>query len=529
VEIRKLSGALGLRTKIALVALVLLVIPWVGYSYVNAMERLLRQNQEQQLSATARAVATALQDRPQLMGLRAAAPAGGKPPAAGILSEQMQILLAGLARAGLRIWVIDSKLSLIGTAGDLGAPPPAGDDAVTFGPVERAVRAALRPVFERFLERPVTPAEEFIPNDVVFGGREVERALDGATTLRRRPAPSGGVILSVAHPVWVGDTVVGAVVVEENTDAIVSMRNRAFEQLVAVTLISFAAAALVLLLFASRLSWRLRRLRNEAENAIDSQGRVRNLAAGEHARDEIGDLSRSFSTVLERLAQYNAYLENMAGRLAHELRTPIAVVRSSLDNIRLQQSAGETGVYVTRAEEGVKRLETILTRMAEATRLEQVVRSGERERFEVQAVLAGCVEGYAAAYPGRRFKLAMTGEPVSLRGAPDLFAQMLDKLAANAADFSAGETPVEISLQRTSMEVVLRFSNTGPPLPAEMKNRLFESMVSVRKDRPAGDPHLGLGLYIVRLIAEFHGGRASASNRADRNGVVVELRFPATA
>jgi two-component system, OmpR family, sensor histidine kinase ChvG len=307
------------------------------------------------------------------------------------------------------------------------------------------------------------------------------------------------------------------------------MRNRAFEQLVAVTLIAFAAAALVLLLFASRLSWRLRRLRNEAENAIDSQGRVRNLASGEHARDEIGDLSRSFSTVLERLAQYNAYLENMAGRLAHELRTPIAVVRSSLDNIRLQQSPGESDVYVTRAEEGVRRLETVLTRMAEATRLEQVVRSGERERFEVQTVLAGCVEGYAAAYPGRRFKLAMTEERVSLRGAPDLFAQMLDKLAANAADFSTGEAPVEISLQRTSTEVVLRFSNTGPSLPAEMKNRLFESMVSVRKDRPAGDPHLGLGLYIVRLIAEFHGGHASASNRADRNGVVVELRFPTAA
>jgi hypothetical protein len=181
VETRKLNGrgllALGLRAKLVLVALVLLVIPWVGYSYVNAMERLLRQNQEQQLSATARAVATALQDRPQLMGLRAAAPGGGRPPTAGILSEQVQILLAGLARAGLRIWVIDSKLSLIGAAGDLGAPPPRADETVTFGPIEKAVRAALRPVFERVLETPVRPAEEFIPNDVVFGGREGEGAL----------------------------------------------------------------------------------------------------------------------------------------------------------------------------------------------------------------------------------------------------------------------------------------------------------------------------------------------------------------
>jgi dedicated sortase system histidine kinase len=531
VEGRKLSRsarpALGLRAKIALVALVLLVIPWVGYSYVKAMEALLRENQEQQLAATARAVATTLQDRPQLIGTRAAAPVEGRSPAASTVSEQVRILLAGLARAGLRIWVVDSKLNLIATAGDLGAPPPATAETVTFGPVEKLVRAALRPLFERVLERPVRPSEEFIPNDVVFGGRELERALDGASTSRRRPAPGGnGVILSVAHPVWVGDTVVGAVVVEENTDAIVSLRNRAFEQLIAVTLIAFGAAAVVLLLFASRLSWRLRRLRDEAENAIDSQGRVRALVAGEHARDEIGDLSRSFSTVLERLAQYNAYLEKLAGRLTHELRTPIAVVRSSLDNIRLQRPAPETDVYLARSEEGLKRLETILTRMAEATRLEQIVRSGERERFDAKGVLAGCVEGYAAAYPARRFKLMMTEEPVPLMGAPDLFAQMLDKLAANAADFSSGDDSIQISLALASHEVVLRFVNTGAPLPAEMRARLFESMVSVRKERATEEPHLGLGLYMVRLIAEFHRGRAEASNRPDGNGVVFELRFP---
>ncbi|MGH8621652.1 MAG: ATP-binding protein [Burkholderiales bacterium] len=533
-EGRKLTGialpALGLRAKIALVALVLLVIPWVGYSYLKAMEVLLRENQEQQLGATARAVATTLQDRPQLMGLRAAAPGEGSTPAASAISEQVRLLLGGLARAGLRIWVIDSKLNLVATSGDLGAPPSTAGETVTFGPVEKLVRMALRPLFERVLETPVSPAEEFIPNDIVFGGPELERALDGAQASRRRSAPSGGgVILSVAHPIWAGETVVGAVVVEENTDAIVSLRNRAFEQLVAVTLIAFGAAALVLLLFASRLSWRLRRLRDEAENAIDSQGRVRALVAGEHARDEIGDLSRSFSTVLERLAQYNAYLEKLAGRLTHELRTPIAVVRSSLDNIKLQHPSPETGIYLARSEEGLKRLEIILTRMAEATRLEQIVRSGEREQFEAKSVLAGCVEGYTAAYPTRRFKLMMTDEPVPLLGAPDLFAQMLDKLAANAADFSTGDEPIQISLALASNEAVLRFVNTGMPLPAEMQGRLFESMVSVRKERATEEPHLGLGLYIVRLIAEFHRGRATASNRPHGNGVVFELRFPVAA
>jgi two-component system sensor histidine kinase ChvG len=187
-------------------------------------------------------------------------------------------------------------------------------------------------------------------------------------------------------------------------------------------------------------------------------------------------------------------------------------------------------VYVERAYAGLSRLETILTRMSEATRLEQLVRQGshenERERFDACAVIAGCVGGYAAVYSARRFELSNAAEPVFLNGTPDLFAQMLDKLAANAADFSTGSEPLRVSFERSGEEAVLTISNSGPLLPAEMHGRLFESMVSMRTATVAGEPHLGLGLYIVRLIAEFHGGRVSASNRPDGSGVVLELRFP---
>jgi signal transduction histidine kinase len=103
---------------------------------------------------------------------------------------------------------------------------------------------------------------------------------------------------------------------------------------------------------------------------------------------------------------------------------------------------------------------------------------------------------------------------------------MLDKLAANAIDFATGDDAVEIELGTSGDTALLRFSNTGPLLPAEMKERLFESMVSVRAGRATQEPHLGLGLYIVRQIAQFHGGDATASNRADGSGVVFELRFP---
>ena len=73
----------------------------------------------------------------------------------------------------------------------------------------------------------------------------------------------------------------------------------------------------------------------------------------------------------------------------------------------------------------------------------------------------------------------------------------------------------------------LRFGNNGPLLPEATAGRLFDSMISVRKEASGNNPHLGLGLYIVRLIAEFHGGNASARNREDRSGVVIEIRLPA--
>jgi two-component system, OmpR family, sensor histidine kinase ChvG len=565
----RLTRLFGLHGQVALVAMVLLVIPWVGYTHVRGMEKLLRQNQEQQVIAAARGIATALQDRPRLLELHGpsrkitevkpaiqappvtAAPSpplaegevlkpeaemeAPKPlpapaPVTTSASEEVRIILAGLARAGLRIWVVDTQLRLVATAGNLDHKQKYTSDTASFGPLEKLVTIALEPLFRRMFPPPAMPNEEFIPNDVVFGGKELERALDGTPGLRRRAGTQGRTaILSAAHPIWVGDKVVGAAVVEENTDAIVSLGNRAFQQLAAVTLIAFGAVALVLLLFASRLSWRLRRLRDEAENAIDSKGRIRGLVTAEHANDEIGDLSRAFTSMLDKLAQYNAHLEKLAQRLSHELRTPIAVVRSSLDNVRLQTMPADAGVYLDRAEGGLHRLETILTRMAEANRLEQAVRNEERAPFDARAVLAGCVSGYASAYPNCTFELSMTGEPVVLTGAPDLFAQMLDKLAANAADFATPGTPIAINLQRIGDEILLQFSNSGPPLPPEIADRLFDSMISARKVASGDNPHLGLGLYIVRLIAEFHGGRASARNWGDGGGVVIQIQFAAPA
>ena len=283
--------------------------------------------------------------------------------------------------------------------------------------------------------------------------------------------------------------------------------------------------SLALTAYATLLSARIRRLRDDAERAIDADGRVRAPLASSRAGDEIGDLARRFASVLARLAGYARYQEKMASRLSHELRTPIAVVRSSLDNLKATSLPDAARVYMERAHEGLARLTQILTRMTEAARLEESLSDVLRERFDLTAVVRGCVEGYRLAYPDAR--LAFGAEPASIAidGSPDLIAQMLDKLVANAVEFAQGGA-IDVSLRGHDTAVELAVTNEGPPLPEGMEGRLFESMVSVRAGGDAAEPHLGLGLYIVRVIAQFHRGHVRAANRPDRRGVAVIVTLP---
>jgi two-component system sensor histidine kinase ChvG len=362
---------------------------------------------------------------------------------------------------------------------------------------------------------------------VLASGSDVAAALQGTPATRARRTHDGrAVVLSAAHPIWNGDQVAGAVVTEETTNSVMSVRSAALERLLLLTLAAFGGAAVLLMAFATRLSIRIRGLRDEAESAIDARGRITRLTAGSDAADEIGDLSRSFTAVLERLAEHHAYLESMAGRLSHELRTPIAVVRSSLENLKISRENAD--LYIDRAEQGLARLGRILERMTEASRLEQSLRSVERGRYDLAAVVRGCVEGYRVAYPQAAFALELPAGRVEVEGAPDLAAQLLDKLVENAVDFSRG-APVRVALEENAGAATLAVSNQGPLLPDKMRTRLFESMISLRDAPASTTPHLGLGLYVARLIAEFHGGTIAAANLPSGDGVVVGVRLPLAA
>ena len=246
------------------------------------------------------------------------------------------------------------------------------------------------------------------------------------------------------------------------------------------------------------------------------------------ANDEIGDLSRSFSTAVNRLSQYNHYLENMSSRLSHELRTPIAIVRTSLENLSLQALPENSSAYIDRAQSGINRLNNILTNMSEATRLEQMLNQTDKVSFNVFDVLNGCIQGYQQIYPTFDIEYVASDKQVILEGSPEHIAQLLDKVVTNAVEFSQ-DSKLFVTAELKNKEITIHISNNGILLPETMEQRLFDSMVSMRNTPQTKEdktPHLGLGLYIARLISEFHQGKIVASNHHNPQGVTVSITLP---
>lgn len=434
------------------------------------------------------------------------------PALTGIASE--------LSQPGLRLIVTDAAGWRIATAGDVStaAAPPA-----------TVVSTWLRLAYNAFVESG-TEARLAEPDP---GGREQRSYIAAALNGRIEPAwfrspATGRAVVAVAAPVTANGVIVGAVVVQRGTEAILSLTNETLARLMNVTLIAMLAVAAALLGYATLLSRRIRRLSVAAEKALESDD-LHTALPSALAGDEIGDLSRSFSYVLGQLGDYNEYLRTLASKLSHELRTPLAIVTSSLENLEHEKLDEAALGYTARARDGAERLRKILSAMGEASRVEEIMKNAEPETFDLRRVVSATVDAYRDAWPDRKFSFAAVNDNFSVMGSPELVIQLLDKLVDNAVSFSSAgdEIGIALSVDRESRAVPhcrLDVTNPGPPLPERMRGQLFDSMVSVRPGKD--NKHLGLGLYVARLIADGHGGRIEADNI--ESGVRFSVFLPCT-
>jgi len=437
---------------------------------------------------------------------------GQSPAPAVVASKGLNTAVDSLAQSGMRILITDASGWRIAIGGELSAA------TISESPEDGWSN--------RIYDMLVEGGEASASAEPDPSGREqqlyVSAALAGGEKASWfRGEDSGRAIVAVAAPVMNGNEVLGALVVQMGTDAILSSTNEGLARLINLTLIATLLVAGTLIGYASWLSRRIRHLSVAAENALLNET-LHTALPSALAVDEIGDLSRRFSHVLQQLGDNNAYLRSLASKLSHELRTPLAIVTSSLENLEHETQSDASAGYTARAREGADRLRRILSAMSEASRVEELMEHAEPEAFDLRVVLESTVKAYRDVYKKRSFELDCALYEASMTGSPELLIQMLDKLVDNAVDFSATDDCIQLGLEEQERRLLLSVTNPGPPLPSNMRTQLFDSMVSVRGGE--NTRHLGLGLYIAKLIAEGHGGSISADNVA--GGVCFSVQLP---
>ncbi|MBD3649390.1 MAG: hypothetical protein HUJ31_18500, partial [Pseudomonadales bacterium] len=356
----------------------------------------------------------------------------------------------------------------------------------------------------------------------------IKESLAGKPSYQRRYDEDEGEVIIAAHPIIAQNEIIGTVVLKQNTNRILQLRRDALERIINFSVLSLFIFVGLILAFSVRLARRIRKLGAEATNAIDIYGRLQTnqLKSETRSGDEIGDLARSISGMLARLHQHNQFLENMPRTLRHEINNPLNTLSTSLQNLESEDSDAARRKYLESARRGVSRIGLIVQNLADAASLEEALESEEFEVVDVQKLVQSYLANCRTMHPNRNFEYRGTHQEVLARASDYRIEQMLDKLIDNAVDFSSRDSTITVGLTTDADSLSLFVTNQGPTIPTDMFENIFDSMVSIRANNPDNRLHFGMGLYVVRVIAEHHGGSVTATNLLNGTGVTIRVSLP---
>ena len=231
-------------------------------------------------------------------------------------TPEVRNIVQGLGYSGAKILVLDSLQRVRAEVGATRQPVEEDDTTIQAGTVTRQLTRAgdfVRRVLLGTVDDRRAPQGEGTAPQESPADRAIRISLQGDPIALRNRVSGNEEIILAAHPIVSADQVIGTVIVEQNIDDILRFQRTALEQVLLLSLLSLFAIFLALIIFAGRLAWRIRNLCRDASAAIDQRGRLRRggLLNEVNAGDEIGDLARSVSNMLEKLKQHNGFLENM--------------------------------------------------------------------------------------------------------------------------------------------------------------------------------------------------------------------------
>ncbi|MGH1482831.1 MAG: sensor histidine kinase [Geminicoccales bacterium] len=216
------------------------------------------------------------------------------------------------------------------------------------------------------------------------------------------------------------------------------------------------------------------------------------------------------------------WFRGLAAFLRHEVRQPVALISSSLSVMQMKPNDTDAALHIANAETGVRHVWNLIDRATRATDAETFVRQSRSEVMDLSALTADTVEGFRQTYSGVSFRHDLENA-LTIHADPALVREAIANLLSNAASFADDSSTISIGLRQSGESAVLSVSNQGPLVDGDPEI-LFGPFRSTRFDE--GQEHQGLGLYLVRLVAEHCGGIAKLANLPDGTGVEASINLP---
>ena len=374
------------------------------------------------------------------------------------------------------------------------------------------------------------PLDDFIEpaNDRVQAWPEALQAkASRETTTTVRNAPDLTPVFSAAAPA--GNGVVLLTTNDRDFTRIVRSQRRSL--FVAMTL-AILLSVLLSLFLARTIVRPLRRIALAAHRVRLGRAREVKVPRLPSRTDEIGFLARSVSDMSQSLRHRMDNIEHFAADVTHELKNPLASLRSAVDGLERVEDPGLRGKLLAVARHDVLRLDRLIGDISEAARTDAEL---ARARFE-PVDLGSLIEQLVGSWENRREKgdarIAFARprkDTAVILGDPGRLARAIDNIIDNAISFSPPGGLVEVAAARVGDEVRIRIDDEGPGVPEEAREAIFNRFHSVRPESEDFGRHTGLGLAIARAIVEGHDGDIDVQDRDDApSGARFTIRLPVT-
>lgn len=222
--------------------------------------------------------------------------------------------------------------------------------------------------------------------------------------------------------------------------------------------------------------------------------------------------------------------EEFLAMLAHELRNPLAPIRTGLQVLRVTDSKDAVTRTYAMMERQVAHLSRLVDDLLDVSRITRGKISLQRQKICVQESLQQAVDAHAKVAAEKGLKVALRSEEQKLYVNADLtrLEQMIGNVLGNAIKFTPANGSIEVRVSAQDEQVVILIKDTGVGIPPEMLSQIFDLFAQTDRPLDRSQGGLGIGLTVVRALAELHGGSCSAYSAGQGKGTEIAIRLPRT-